>query len=346
MTQPDEAVTPEEVAEVIDENKKMEEFFKRDDPRAAIYAKHDAIAEKERPKEEPVEEPAPEEQASEVPVETPPEAPAEPPKEPQAEEEEVIDREEYERRTAKWKVKGKFDGEELVVPAAELVKITGLEKKAAKRLAEINRKERELLDRQYQVPIVPQVEDSPPIPQQTPLQLHRLSDAQVRDRYNELAMESPFDANAFLEQVKESRRQAQFVYEKSKAEVAQREFMDSNQLSEDHPDWQRINSREFYEKHPDIISARDRGDYTSMYAIARAHLLEEKVAQREAELAAKAQEAQKKVEAKKQGQVLRVANKPEPPKPKTDERETPEQYVRRMASERRRQFGIDKNLKI
>lgn len=340
MTQPEEAVTVEEVVDVAAENKKMEEFFKTD-PRATIYAKADAIAAQEQPEETPA--PEPQEEAQEAPVEVPVEVQAEPQEPPT--EDEVIDREEYERRTAKWKVKGKFDGEEQVVPAAELVKIAGLEKKAARRLAEINRKERELLERQYQAPVIPTVEESL-IPSQTPLQLHRLSDAQVRDKYNELAMESPFDANSFLEQVRSSRQAAQVSYEKQKAEQAQAEFMDTYNLSEDSPEWHRINSKEFYEKHPDVLRARDRGDYYAMFVAANAHLKEEVLADRERKLQEAAIKTQEKVEAKKKGQVLRVASKPEPAKPKSDGLETPEEYIRNMGRGRRQQFGIDKNLKI
>lgn len=347
MTQPNEAVKEEHAADVAEETKKMEEFFKSQDPRATIYAKSDAIeAEKRKAEEPPKEEPAKEEPEAEVPVDAPAEPAAEP-KEPQGEEEEVIDREEYERRTAKWKVKGKFDGEEMVVPAAELVKITGLEKKAARRLEEANRRERELLERQqYQPPIVPPVaSESPLVPQQQSAQLHRLTDAQVRERYNELSLESPFDANVFLRQVEEARNQARFHYERQKAEVSKREFLDTYQISEDSEDWNRINAKEFYERHPDILAARDRGDYYAMYATAHVHLKEEKLAQREAELEERSKKAQEKAEAKKQGQVLRVASKPEVPKAEKPKLETPEEYVRNMAKARRQQFGINRNFK-
>ena len=351
MTQPEEAVTeqPESPVVVEDENKKMEEFFKTSDPRKTIYAKHDAIVAKEQEQEEPPPPEEPEPEVAKIPQEAPAEPAAESPKEPQEEAEEVIDRDEYERRTAKWKVKGKFFGEEEVIPAKEFIKTAGLEKKYQKRLAEVNQKERDLLDRQYQVPQAPIVPQQPIVPQGSPSPMHLLSDAQVRERYNELAIESPFDANAFLDQVRSARAQAQALSERSRAALAQKEFMGVYGYSEESPEWQHINDRSFYEKYHDVTRARDRGDYESMFTLAEAHRREEALSAREAAIQKDAEEerrkAQEKVDAKKKGQVLRVATKPETPKPKEEGFETPEEYTRRIASERRSRQGINRNFK-
>ena len=304
----------------------------RDDPRNSIYEKYDAI---KAAREEAEAEPTPEA------PETPPKEEASVPEvkpeaEPAVEEPEVLSFEEAKEKLKKYRIKGKFAGEEAVVDIPELIKVQGLTRHLTKATQELAREREALLHKA--AGIQPStVQGEPPIP---------ADESEIEQRYNELVSESPYRANQYLESVKAERVRKQAEIEKARMDMAEKNFLVRHPELEP-SDYEELkgsfSNPDFFRNNPHVDDAFQRRDYTGALELARVVIKEQKlneklVAIEDARKAILAEE-QKRTDLKKKGSVIRTASKPEP-KPKEEFKVlTPIEVVREEAARRRRLQG-------
>lgn len=259
---------------------------------------------------------------------------------------EVITREEFEKKFGKVRIRGKIAGEVVEAPVTEWIKAAGLERHLQKRLQALAEKERRLTaamqpggyaaPQPMSAPPVsgpwvppPGVEDSP---------LARLSDEDVRKRYDEMFIESPWKAEQFRAAVDAARRQALAQAEARRADAAVREFR-ARQSDITDEDWLAMNDPQFISRHPEIGRAQARGDWEAVLDVAYAKYVQERAmsaleaARRRA--AEEEAEQRRKAEAKRRGQIVRAASQPPPAERKAEETdETPEAYIARLRKQR------------
>jgi len=306
-----------------------------DDPRDAIYAKADALkrekeaadAAKDAAEAEP--EPPPKVEASE---------PAEAPKaEPVVEEEEILTFDEAREKLKKYRIKGKFAGEEAVVDIPELIKAQGLSRHLTKATQELAREREAFLHKAAGIQPSP-VPNAPPIP---------VDESEIEQKYNELVNESPYRANQYLESVKTERQRKQAEIEKSRMDMAEKNFLVRHPELEP-SDYEELkasfSNAEYFRNNPDVDDAFQRRDYTGALELARVNLKDRKINEKLAEIEKARQaiiaEEQKRIDLKKKGSVIRTASKPEV-KPKEPEKPpTNEDYIKEMTLGRRRNMSL------
>lgn len=312
----------------------------KDDPRASIYEKYDAIkaareeAEAAPAKEEP--ETAPPEKAS---------APKENPKAEPAKEPEVVELtpEEFTERFKNVKVKGKFAGEEAVVDAKDLLRVQGLDRHLTKRLQEVARKEEALGAAGTQPPVEYRTTGAQPADKP----LRYLGENEVAQKYDELFSESPYKATQFLNTVQAERQKAQAENEKVRMDTSEKDFM-ALHSDLDPGDYEAMKSSfsdpEFFRMNPDVDAAFARKDYYGALELVYTKVERQKLAKERAEIKAARDaalaEEQKIIELKKKGSVIRTASKPEA-KPKADWKPpTNKEVIAEMAANRRGAMNI------
>lgn len=356
MTTPDKGVEDvrvetEEKEEPKPEEKKEVSKFGDRDPRKAIYEKADALkrAKEEEeakslsgPKEEEPEEEPEKEAATTEPPSPEKTADAEEVKEAAT----VFTREELLDYFKDVRIKGKIDGKDVEAPIADWIKATGLESKLTRKAQELSAKERELTAREKEFKA--QFDAAKKAPE-SPTKISQLTEEQVQSRYDELVLESPYKAQKFLDEVRDARFQAEQQTMVAKVETALRDFQ-STYPEVTAEDWIRMNDESFITKYPDIVTARNRavrtGDHFATFVAARARLMEEKLSERNSDATRKETEKEaelrKRTEAKKKGQVVRIQTKVEtqPKKEEEPKAESREEYVRRVATERRVKMGL------
>jgi len=144
-------------------------------------------------------------------------------KEPEVE---VLTAEQFEERNKNVKVKSKFDGEVAEVGVKDLIKNFGLSKHLTKSQQEVAREREALLAEKAALykPSQPQYESpSPSAAQEKPLRYW--TDNEVREKYKELVYEDPWIADQFKDQVKQERLKTQAEIEKSRMDMAEKNFL-------------------------------------------------------------------------------------------------------------------------
>ena len=343
MTEPTKPEGAVEETPAAEEQGKKAADPKKDDPRATIYAKYDAMkkareeAAKPPAAEEAEPKPTPEKASGEE-----KKADAEPAREPEVEE---LTPEEFAERFKNVKVKGKFAGEEAVVDAKALLKIQGLERHLTKRLQEVARKEETLGAAQYVPP--PPIADRPAPQPAGEKALRYWGENEVAAKYDELFSESPYKAQTFLNTVQSERQKAQAENEKVRMDTSEKDFL-AIHTDLDKADYEAMKTSfsnpEFFRLNPDVDAAFARRDYYGALELAYTKLERQKLAkEREAIKKAQAEaiaEEQRTIELKKKGSVLRTSSKPEVVQEEEWKPPTREETIKKMAAQRRSAMRI------
>jgi hypothetical protein len=296
-----------------------------DPERASIYEKYDAI---KRAKEE-AESPPAEEVAEEAPPEK---AGATEEKPEAAQEEEAVPLDQAKEKVKGLKVKVKLDGKEEVLDAdallERLTKEEGRERSLQRKAQELAR-EREAFEHQRAVATQPS-----PAPSETPIPAE---DGEVEQRYNELALESPYRANQYLEAVKADRQRKQAAADKARMDAAESQFFTV------HPDLEGP-VKEFFAdgknfSDPRVEDAMRRGDFYGVLEIAHNRIEAQRLAADRAAIKA-AQDAaiaeeKKRIDLKKKGSVIRTTTKTEVKPPEEFKPPTPSEVIASEAARRR-----------
>ena len=239
-----------------------------DDPRRELYDRIDRENAKIRAKE-PVlftgdgfeEEAAGEKAEARETVQPPAEEPPPPPPPTAQEKPEitVVSRAEFNEIFKDFRIRDKVAGEIVEAPPNEWLSATGMQKHYTKKLMDLSRKERELLKKR---------EDTGP----------QMSDKEIQGKYDELFMESPYKANAFLKELeaKKAAPQDDGTDETLRVKQAYEEFSAAYpDLSQE--DWTRMNSPIFWQKFPDVLEAREQKAWFPTFVLAYNHLQREKL---------------------------------------------------------------------
>lgn len=334
---PDEPVIPD-TPDTPPSEKELDGKIPEWDPRKAIYEKTDAIKAEaeaaEAAQEEPAQETPPEEKP---PEEKPPETP-----------DEVLSLDDALALTKGKKFKLKIAGEEVVVGFEDLTKATGLEAHLTKKsmavsdkAKELDEKERQLTAQQTELLAAFENAGNLKVTPAPPSAYRYWTEDQVDAKYDELHAESPSKAMKFRAAVDADRQTAAQDDRNVQIDRAVADFKsDHPQVTKD--DWLKIHDPKWHQQFPDVMRAVRQGNVYAALTAAYSHISEErinaKLAQLDADRKSREKDAQDRIEAKKKGQVLRTPAKATPKgeaKKGEEERETPEQYARRVAQERR-----------
>lgn len=327
--------------------------FDEHDPRKAIYEKANALRDAKETEGKDVEETAEEQEEGEGQADS--ESGEKPESEDASEGDKTFTLEEAIEQLGDIPVKVKIDGEEKTLPLSKIVrdgvKIPGLEAKLTRKAQEISSREKILtaaetrLAEQYEAA----KGESKREEKTDPTALRNLTEDQVQEKYDDLVGESPYKAQKFLDAVKQDRQNAERQAQEVGILTATKEFLETYpDVTKE--DWIYMNDRAFYEKYPDIVRSMSRaertGDYYPTLVAARSRLIEERLSARKEDAgkreAERGEDAKRRIDAKKKGQVLRTQTKVETVI-KKDEDQKPESradYVRRIAQERRTAMGL------
>lgn len=166
--------------------------------------------------------------------------------------------------------------------------------------------------------------------------LRHMTEEQIQGRYDELALESPYKANRFMQQVERAKDEFARETDERRVLIARSDFRSAYPEATD-ADFVKMHDPAFYEKHQSVMKAIARGDeyaaLVSAYeAIEREKLVAklEYAARKEREREA---EIERRNELKKKGAVLRVQTRVVQPPKKDEAPETPEAIKARRIAE-------------
>lgn len=307
-----------------------------DDPRKELYARIDAENVKLRGKEPPLfsadftdEDEVPAGKETQPPPPPPPaeEPPPEAPKEPV-----VVSRAEFLETFKDFRIKDKVAGEIVEAGVGDWIAASGLEKHYTKRLMDLSKKERELLQQKR--------ESSAP----------KMSDKEIQEKYDELFLESPYKASRFLKDLETSKEAPpdDGTDETLRVKKAYEEFASAYpDLSQE--DWARMNNPAFWQRFADVQEARASKDWFPTFVLAYNHLQREKLEVEQHQVREKVEKSRvesvnKAVERKKSGAVLRTTVQPQKapaaPQKVLSQQEERLQYIRERKRAAQARMGI------
>jgi hypothetical protein len=237
----------------------------------------------------------------------------------------VLSREEFEEVFKDIKIKTKIAGEEVEAPVKDFLKATGLEKHWTKRLQELSRREREILQNR---PDYDEGTGEGP------------SEEEIEEKYNELYEESPYKAQKYLDEVEKTRETSRTTSGDARIQKAVEDFKSVYPECTD-DEWVTMNDPKFWQSHEDIVKMKDAGDTFATLVTAYTRLQQSKVTAQAIDDGKKKPPVDK-TERKKKGQVVRTSIKPiaSSSKKKGFELERPQDYIAALRKQARDRMGI------